>query len=141
MKMNPYTVGTDILVGWSEAPIKLGSQQVGASIIPLASVNTPQPALVIRVKNPAELVAKQGGAAGKLSFDIAPSSITGLVYSKMRDEMLEKFKEKGVVADVQVVTSPPSGPPPKAEFVRGMAAGGMATGIVYGLYRLVKAFL
>ena len=114
--------------------------EIGASI-PLASIKSPEPALVIRVKNAPELVAKQGGAMGKLAFDLAPATITGKIYSEMQKEMLTKFAEKGVVADVQVVTSPPSGPPPKAEFLRGMAAGGIGVGIVYGLWRLIRLLI
>lgn len=133
MSDNVYIHGTDIL-GFSEAPIKID----GAGIIPLAQAGGPQPALVIRVKNPGALVAKEGGAAGKLAFDAAPASITGMIYSKMREEMLTKFKEKGVDADVQVTTNPPMGPPPKKEFVIGAAVGAGAVGAGWGLWKLLK---
>ena len=129
----------DLLTGDTDDDI-LGDE-IGAGMIPLASVRSPEPALVIRVRNAPELVAKQGGAMGKLAFDIAPASITAKIYSEMQKEMLTKFREKGVVADVQVVTSPPSGPPPKAEFLRGMAAGGVGVGIVYGLWRLIRLLI
>jgi len=129
-KMSFYLDGVDVL----------GSERNDSSAddFDLAQATDPEPALVIRVENPGELVQKQGGATGALVFDIAPSSVTGMIYSKMRDEMLKKFKEQGVNADVQITTSPPKGPPPKAEFVRGMVAGGATAGVVYLLYRLIR---
>ena len=122
---NSYVIGTDLL----------------GAIIPLAQAGGPQPALVIRVKNAEQLVRAKGGAAGALAFDIAPQATTSKIYSEMRNEMIRKFKEQGVDADVQIVTSPPSGPPPKKEFVSGMAAGAGAVGVGWLLWKLIRVFV
>jgi hypothetical protein len=73
-----------------------------------------------------------------LVFDLLPQTITNKIYSEMQKEMLVKFKEKGVDADVQITTSPPSGPPPKKDFLTGAAVGVGATGALYGLWKLIR---
>lgn len=129
---NRHVHGVDIL-GWSEAPIK-----IDGSIIPLAQAGGQQPALVVRVKNAANVVAQQGGATGKLAFDLVPNTITNLVYGKMRDEFSSKLKEQGVDADVTVTTTPPNGPSPRSDFIPGIVVGAALTGIGLGALRLFR---
>ena len=121
--MNVYLHGTDVL---------------GAGMIPLAQAGGPQPALVIRVKNAGQLVAKEGGKPGELAFDALPGTITNFMYAKMRDEFAAKLKEQGVNADVQVTTSPPNGPPPRSEFLPGVAVGAGVTAIAFGLWKIFR---
>lgn len=127
--MNIHIHGIDVL-GWSEAPIT-----IDGATIPLAQAGGPQPAIVIRVKNAGALAA-QGGAAGSLAFEAVPNTITNIIYGRMRDEFLQKFKEKGVDADVSITTTPPAGPPPRSDFVPGVLAGGALVGLAWGAAKL-----
>lgn len=110
---------------------------LGASL-PLAP-SRPQgdQALVIRVKNVPELVAKEGGATGKLVHSLVPQTIANTVYDKMAAEMRAKFKEKGVDADVEVTYAPPAvGRSPKDFFV----GAGVGAGLI-GAVWLIKGLL
>lgn len=93
--------------------------------------------LLIHVNNVPELVQKQGGNTGSLVYKLAPSTVTGKVYSAMKDQFKAKLAEQGVVADVSIVTNPPSGPPPKAEILRGAALGAGLVGFMWLLKSLI----
>lgn len=80
-------------------------------------------ALVVRVKNVGDAVKSQGGATGALAFSITPETISNVVYSKIRDELISGFRDKGIDVDVQLTSTPPTGPAPKNEFLRGAALG------------------
>lgn len=95
------------------------------------------PAIVIRVQDVGAVIKAKSGAGGLL-FDLTPSTMTNLVYGQMRDKIAQGLKDEGVAADVQIAMSPPSGPPPKSEFLRG-AAIGIGAGAVVTL--LLRAFL
>ena len=87
-------------------------------------------ALVIKVKNIAEVVAKQGGAAGKLAQQLAPLTIANTVYNAMKDKMAAGFAEQGVVADIAITSSVPTAKPTKGEFLAGVVVGGVGVGAV-----------
>jgi hypothetical protein len=121
--MSQYLHGTDVL---------------GAGMIPLAQTNTPQPALVIQVKNAGELVSKQGGKPGAFAFDAVPATLTNLIYGTMRSEFEKKLKEQGVDADVRVVAAAPTGPAPRSDFFPGVIVGAALTGIACGAWKLFR---
>lgn len=60
--------------------------------------------LLIQVRNGQQLASAQG-TAGKLAYNVLPEAIENTILSKMKDEFLAKFAEKGVMADVQIVQS------------------------------------
>lgn len=63
----------------------------------------PQRALMIRVRNVAQLAAKQGGKVGELLAQHAPNTLDSEVYSKMSKQFSAELQKQGVQADVQVV--------------------------------------
>lgn len=94
------------------------------------------PAIVIRVNDVGGLIKSQSAAGGVL-FSITPETMSNLVYSQMKDKLAAGLAEQGVNADVQIVASPPSGPAPKSEFLRGAAIGAGAIGACWALWSFV----
>lgn len=95
-----------------------------------------EPAIVIRLKDVGGLV-KSKSAAGGLLYNLTPGTMSTIVYGQMRDKLAGGLKDEGVDADVQITTSPPSGPPPKSEFGRGAALGVVAAAGGWALFRYV----
>lgn len=98
-------------------------------------------AIVIRVKNIADLVKSEGGSAGELFTKIAPSVIEKKVYDEMSKRMKGEFAGRKVDADVQVVvsdTAPKNAAPSILKNVALFFGGAAAMGGSYMLYRLVK---
>lgn len=117
MSASDYLFGTDVLLG-------AGEQY-----------------LVIRVKNVGDLVAKQGGAVGKLAHTLAPQTITDKVYDEMRKEMLKEFAKQGADVDIQVTATPPMGKRAPTEFGRGALVGGVGAAVLGGLALVVWRIL
>ncbi len=95
--------------------------------------------LVIRVKNLDELVRNRSGFAGGLAVQLAPQTIANKVYSEMAREMVAKFRQQGVDADVQIVSGAPSPGEARSDFLKGMlvgaaalAAGRLAVKLLFG---------
>jgi hypothetical protein len=59
-------------------------------------------ALLIRVRNTAELARSQGSVAS-LAQALAPATVEAKVYSSMASELRKSLKDKNVDADVSVV--------------------------------------
>lgn len=59
-------------------------------------------AVLVKVKNVAELVRAQGAVAS-LAQAVAPASIESKVYATLKDELKTALKDKGVDADISVV--------------------------------------
>jgi hypothetical protein len=100
----------------------------------------PQPGdqyLVVHVKNAADVVRKQKGAAGSTFYSVAPAAVTGEVYKKIIDELQKGFREKGVDADLQILSQPPQGETPRRDLTTGVALGVGAVGIGWLLWRYV----
>ena len=79
--------------------------------------------LVIRVRNLEELVRKRGGFAGGLAVQLAPKTIENKVYSEMAREMVQKFREQGVDAEVSITSAPPTEAAARADFIKGAFVG------------------
>lgn len=99
------------------------------------------PYLTIKVKNPDELVQKQGGSVGGLAYKVAPDTITQKIYSEMAKQMGTEFSKQGVKAEIKILDGTPSGKkPPAGEFIRGAAVGTVVGGGIVGIgllfYRL-----
>lgn len=99
------------------------------------------PALVIRIKNVADVVKRQGGATGAAAYAAIPNVVTEKVYSTVQEQLSTKFKEQGVDADVQVTSAPPMGKAPsgKRDFLTGAVVGAGAVVGGYYLYTRVVA--
>ena len=80
--------------------------------------------VVVRLRNLRVLVAREGGALGKLAYNVAPETVSAMSLKKVRDKLIEGFGKEGADADVQVLSTAPIGGPPKAEFLTGAAIGG-----------------
>jgi hypothetical protein len=65
----------------------------------------PTRGLLVRVRNVPQLVAKQGGLPGAVAAKLVPNTIEAVVLTKMAEQMRPTLHEKGVEADVQVVTT------------------------------------
>ena len=61
-------------------------------------------AILIKIKNAAELARTQGALAS-IATQIAPATIEGKVYEEMRKQLASSLKEKNVDADVTIVES------------------------------------
>jgi hypothetical protein len=126
--MSDYFVGSDIL----------GAEGSGDPFEVLGAANPKGPFVTIHVKNVPELVKKEGGGAGEVAFQLLPQTIENTVYSKMKAEIAAGMKEKGVDADVNVVSNLPAvGGSPK-DFLVGSVVGAAAVGLVLGLAKLIK---
>jgi hypothetical protein len=110
-----------------------GAYTDDASVVGAA---TGQPAIVVRVRD-VGAVLKQKSAAGSLLYDFAPATLSNYTLTEMAKKIGEGLKAEGVDADVQVATSPPSGPPPKSDFMTGAAVGVASVGVGWGLWRLI----
>lgn len=94
-------------------------------------------AILIRVKNAAELARSQGAIAS-FSQALAPATIEGKVYSEMAKELQKSLREKNVDADVSIV-EPSKWKPAGTDHVWtdiGFAIGG--AGLLAGLWYLFK---
>lgn len=61
-------------------------------------------AVLIQIKNLPAVVKAQGGALGSLAQSLVPDTIEAKVYDTVASQLVSKFKEQGVDADVKVVT-------------------------------------
>ena len=59
--------------------------------------------VLVTVKNIPELMAKEAGKLGELAQGYLPTAVESLVYSKLAEQLSEKLREQGVVAEVSVV--------------------------------------
>lgn len=135
--MNPYLHGADVLS--SKVP-DVDEDNDENDIVGVSLAQAPgggDPALVIRVKNTADVVKAQGGGAGAIAFSLAPATITAQVYSTMQAQLKTKLKEQGVDADVTVTTTPPTGPAPKGDLLTGVVLGAGVVGLGFLLKKLI----
>ncbi len=128
--MDDYLLGTDVLAGEDDAAI------VGASL----PSNPNGPFVTIHVKNVADLVAKQGGAAGSFAARLVPQTIENTVYSEMAKKIGDGMKLEGVDADIKVVSNKPAVGGAPQDFSIGAVAGVAISGALYGLVKLVQHF-
>lgn len=112
---------------------------VGTDSIP----SGPGPFVTVHVRDVPALVKAQGGAIGELVVRLAPQAIENQVYEKMATQIAAGMKDKGVDAEVKIVTNPHalSSLPSRSDFVTGMALGAGSVFAVYGIYRLIKHFV
>ena len=82
------------------------------------------------VRNVADLVSKQGGAAGGIAMSLAPQTISNKVYEEMRKKIAEGFSKEGVVADVKVVSNRPAGGGPSQDLWVGLGVGAGVVGFI-----------
>lgn len=129
-----YFIGTDVLGAEDALSIEFSGEQFPN----LVGAADPGPFVVIHVKDPAALVAAQGGATGSAAFGLVPQTITSTIYSRMRDEIAKGMQEKGVDADVRVVDNRPPGGPGSSDFLVGSVVGAAVVGVTYGLIKLAK---
>ncbi len=115
------------------APSNGGTSPDDGSIVGVA---TGQPAIVIRVRD-VGAVLKSKSAAGSFLYDFAPATLSNITLSEMAKKIGAGLKAEGVDADVQVATSPPSGPAPKSDFRTGVAVGVASVGVGWGLWKLI----
>jgi hypothetical protein len=122
--MEDYLHGTDVL---------------GAAFLPSSTPAVGDgPFVTVHFKNPAALVAAKGGEIGATMFKLVPNTILSQVYSQTRDKIAAGMKAEGADADVQVVTSQPSGGPFARDFLVGSVVGAGSVGVVFGLWKLVS---
>jgi|SRR5579859_6076188 len=114
----------------------------------LIGAEPPTRGVLIKVKNVGQLAATQGGAPGALAAALVPETIEGVVLDKMVQQFRSNLKDKGVDADVQVVstTMPPARSGLREGVVLGVVGAGVGAGLGWvawrhGLRRLVSRFL
>lgn len=100
----------------------------------------PQRAIIIKVKNVPQLVAKMGGSMGSLVQSLAPESIDSKVYDEMSKKMKEGLEAQGADADVRVVDIANMRFASENPIWKPVALGIVGTGLVAGLYKLVMHF-
>lgn len=86
-------------------------------------------AILLRVRNVPQLVAAQS-KAGAFLQQLAPDTIEAQVYSTIKDELSSAMKEKGVDADVQIVSGSGYSPAPDSSLLTTVLVGlgGVAVG-------------
>lgn len=101
--------------------IALGADAVGSG-----------PFVVVHVRDVPAVAKSQGGSIGALVQSLAPQAVEKMVYQKMVDQIASGMKDKGVDADVRVVSSiaPGSAPLPASDFWKGAAVGAGAIGAI-----------
>lgn len=96
------------------------------------------PALSVRFTDPAKLVEKEGGAAGSLAFMLGPQAIVSKIYEDAKKEIEKSFAERGIAADVKVVSG--TGYKSHAwsnDLFTGMAIGAGGVGVGWLMWRYV----
>ncbi len=133
--------------GWGGAPSPDGSPDgdtttlydsqtnPGMTIVGAAAVD-PQ-YLVIKVKNMADVIAKQGGALGNFGYSLTPQTMANFVYGQMAGQFKQKMAAEGVDADVAVTADPPTHKPPSGGVLVGAAVGVGAVGLGALLWKYV----
>lgn len=116
-----------------------GAGGIASAATGAASSAATNRAILIRIKNPAELARSQGAIAA-LAQTLAPATIEAKIYSTVRDQLAAGFKEKGVDADVIVTDVPVSSwkPPSKSmpigmDIMIGLGGLGVA-GVAWWLF-------
>ena len=104
-----------------------------------ASTQSPDvgPFVTIHVNDIAGLVKAQGGSTGALAQSILPKTIEKTVYDQLSAQIASGLKDKGVNADVRVVSNAPPGKVLSGEFLVSASIGAGAVGLIW----LVKHFL
>lgn len=95
-----------------------------------------EPAVVIRIRNAVDVIKEKGGSLAAFAASLAPETIKSRMYSQIKDQLVQKFKDQGVDADVQVV-APPNGPAFHGELLTGALIGGGLVGLSWVLSRYV----
>lgn len=91
-------------------------------------------AVMVRIKNVAEVVRDQGGAAGAIAQQFAPVTIENEVYKKIAEEFARGLKAKNIDAVVTVVDAPsPDWKPVKGSRVVQYTAIGVGGAGLLGL--------
>lgn len=97
--------------------------------------------LVVRLKNLASLVQREGGTTGSFAMSLLPETISTKAYDTLKDKLIDGFKQQGVDADVQVISNRPAGAPPPPDFLHGMVVGAGAVGVGYLLWLGVRRLI
>lgn len=130
--MRGYLQGVDAVLGATAAGRK-GGQVVGAA--PSGR------GVLITVKDVPALVRAQGGATGALAQRFLPDTIENTVYQQMAAEIASGMKDKGVDADVKIVSPVGFKPASTPEFTRGAFVGAGAVGIGWLAWKIIKGLL
>lgn len=118
--MREYLKGVDVVIGADHTPPRRG--------------------VLITVRDVPALVKKQGGYSGALVDQLVPDTIESTVYSQMAAEIASGMKDKGVDADVKVV-SPVNFKPAVRPEVRGMVIGAAGLGVGLLAWKLIRGLL
>jgi hypothetical protein len=93
----------DLLMGALE-DLTVGEEDltVGTDDLTVGGDSDTNRAILIKVKNAAELARSQGAIAS-FAQALAPATIEGKVYATMRDKLAESLKKENVDAEVTIV--------------------------------------
>lgn len=106
----------------------------------VVGADSPDQYVVIHVKNMGDVINAQSKLGGLL-FKGMPSTLSGVAYGKMRDELRSKLADQGVDADVTVTTNPPKGKPPSTDFLPGVLVGAGSVGALWALGKLASMII
>jgi hypothetical protein len=81
--------------------VKIDSSVIGNNDVTVGVVDTNR-ALLIKIKNPAELARSQGAVAAFVQT-LAPSTIEAKIYEAMREKLSAALKAENVDAEVTIV--------------------------------------
>ena len=101
----------------------------------LLGVDTPR-MIQIRVKNAQALAAREGGMAGAVAAQLVPDTIEQVVLDKMVEQFRATLAQRGVDAEIKVVSAAQQQPEKK-----GLGPGGgfvLGAGLVGGAWALMR---
>lgn len=102
---------------------------------------TPHRGVLITVRDVPALVRAQGGNTGAFVDQLVPDTIEATVYQQMAAEITAGMKDKGVDADVKVVSPAGYKPARGPEFKRGVVVGAGAIGVGWLVWKLLRGLL
>jgi hypothetical protein len=94
-------------------------------------------AILIRVRNPAELARKQGGAAA-IAQMLAPNTVDEKIHATIADRLRGALRNEGVDAEISIVEPDNVRPAGMSNWWKYLAIGLGAIGAGYVGYRVVK---
>jgi hypothetical protein len=99
-------------------------------------------ALLVHLRDPSA-VAKANSGFGALASMLVPKTVEDEVYSAMAGEFGSSLRARNIEADVSVVEStagliPASAATDGSSFVKGLAVGAGACGLVLLLYKVIQ---